>query len=145
MAHLNFQILAFSTKFCTIKINLSGNTVWPQPKWTIIGIFYDFVSTQNVNAACFEWDFFFDFQTPCPFDPKIVRVCRKKCTLKRHLPMFSPCVRIVMTFSKCNDYHKIKILSPDTPDTTSCERTIKKCTCYCKILNVASDQLFLSV
>ena len=76
------------------------------PKWTIIVIFYDFVSTQNVNAACFEWDFFFDFQTPCPFDPKIVRVCRKKSTLKRHLPMFSPCVRRVMTFSKCNDYQK---------------------------------------
>ena len=44
--HLNFWILAFSTNFCPIKTDLSGNTVWPQasgfqnsPKWTILGIF----------------------------------------------------------------------------------------------------------
>ena len=30
MSHLNFWILAFSTNFCPIKIDLSGNTVWPQ-------------------------------------------------------------------------------------------------------------------
>ena len=30
MSHLNFLILAFSTNFCPIKIELSGNTVWPQ-------------------------------------------------------------------------------------------------------------------
>ena len=40
-------ILTFSTNFCLIKSDLSGNTVWPQvsgylknsPKWTISGIF----------------------------------------------------------------------------------------------------------
>ena len=30
MSHLNFRILSFSTNFCPIKIDLSGNTVWPQ-------------------------------------------------------------------------------------------------------------------
>ena len=30
MSHLIFLILAFSTNFCPIKIDLSGNTVWPQ-------------------------------------------------------------------------------------------------------------------
>ena len=30
MSHLNFWFLAFSTNFCPIKIDLSGNTVWPQ-------------------------------------------------------------------------------------------------------------------
>ena len=30
MSHLNFCILAFSTNFCTIKTNMSGNTVWLQ-------------------------------------------------------------------------------------------------------------------
>ena len=30
MSHLNFWILAFSSNFCPLKIDLSGNTVWPQ-------------------------------------------------------------------------------------------------------------------
>ena len=30
MSHLNFWILAFSTIFCPIKTDMSGNTVWPQ-------------------------------------------------------------------------------------------------------------------
>ena len=30
MSHLSFSILAFSTNFCPIKSDLSGNTVWPQ-------------------------------------------------------------------------------------------------------------------
>ena len=30
MSHLNCWILAFSTNFCPIKSDLSGNTVWPQ-------------------------------------------------------------------------------------------------------------------
>ena len=30
MSHLYFWILAFSTNFCPIKTDLSGNTVWPQ-------------------------------------------------------------------------------------------------------------------
>ena len=52
----NFLILAFSTNFCPIKADLSGNTVWPQafkntPKWTIFGIFIWLLSTQNENVA----------------------------------------------------------------------------------------------
>ena len=54
--------------------NLSGNTVWPQAtilqkvaKLTIIGIFDELLSPQNVNVARFaryiEWDVFCDFQT----------------------------------------------------------------------------------
>ena len=39
------------------------------PKWTILGIFNQVLSTQNVYVARFarnvEWDFFCDFQTPC--------------------------------------------------------------------------------
>ena len=49
MSHLDFSILAFSTK------------VWP--------IKTELLSIQNVNIAHFarnvEWDFFCDFQTPC--------------------------------------------------------------------------------
>ena len=30
MSHLHLGILAFSTNFCPVKIDLSGNTVWPQ-------------------------------------------------------------------------------------------------------------------
>ena len=30
MLHFNFWIFPFSTNFCPIKIDLSGNTVWPQ-------------------------------------------------------------------------------------------------------------------
>ena len=40
---LNFGILAFSTNFCPIKTDLSGNAVWPQAsgfqKLTIFDIF----------------------------------------------------------------------------------------------------------
>ena len=71
-----FFNLAFSTNFCPIKTELSGNTVWPQTsgfqnlaKLTIFGIFNELLSTQNVNVARFarnvELDFFCDFQTLC--------------------------------------------------------------------------------
>ena len=30
MSHLSFSIMAFSTNYCLLKIDLSGNTVWPQ-------------------------------------------------------------------------------------------------------------------
>ena len=68
MSHLNSWILTFPANFCPIKINLSGNTVWPQnsPEWIIFNLF---LSTQIVNVARFarnlEWYFFCDFQTPC--------------------------------------------------------------------------------
>ena len=71
MSHLNFWHFA---NFCLIKIDLSGNTVLPQAtvfqklaKLAIIGIFDEFLSTQNVNVARFahnfKWDFSCDFQT----------------------------------------------------------------------------------
>ena len=75
MSHLYFWILAFSTNFCPIRADLSGNTFWPQAsgfqklaKLDHFGIFNQLLSTQNVNVARFarnvEWDFFCDFQTP---------------------------------------------------------------------------------
>ena len=69
MSHLNLSKFAFSSNYCPITIDLSGNTVWPQasgfptqhsPKWTIL-------APQNVNVARFarnvECDFLGDFQT----------------------------------------------------------------------------------
>ena len=60
MSHLNFWILAFSTNFCPIKIDLYGSTVWQQAsvfqklaKLSIFGIFNELLSTQNVNVARF--------------------------------------------------------------------------------------------
>ena len=69
-----FKFLAFSTNFCPIKSDLSGNTVLTanfrffknSPKWTIFGLFNELLSTQNVNVARnVECDFFCDFQTLC--------------------------------------------------------------------------------
>ena len=66
----DFLTLAFSTNFYPITSDwMSGNTVWPQsPKLTILGIYNELLSTQNVNVARFarngECDFFCDFQTP---------------------------------------------------------------------------------
>ena len=68
------SILAFSTIFCPIKIDLSGNTVWPQAsifqklaKMTIFAFFNHPLSTRNLNVTRFarndEWDFFLEFQT----------------------------------------------------------------------------------
>ena len=75
--HPKYRILAFSINFCTIKIELSGNTVWPQAsgfqKLVKIDHFWPFfiehLSTQNVNVARsdVERDFFCDFQTPWLF------------------------------------------------------------------------------
>ena len=46
MSHLNFVILTFSTNFCPFKIDLSGNTIWPQAsvfqKPTKMDIFWRF-------------------------------------------------------------------------------------------------------
>ena len=56
----NFLILAFSSNFCPIKTDLSGNNVDRKlqifknsPKWTIFGIFNLFLSIQNVSIARF--------------------------------------------------------------------------------------------
>ena len=67
---LKFSILALSTNFCLIEIDLYGNTVWPQAsgfqkvaKLTIFGIFNE---AQNANEARFarnvEWYFFVIFK-----------------------------------------------------------------------------------
>ena len=63
----------FRYNFCHFKIDLSGNTVWPQttgiqnsPKWTIFGIFNELCLLLNVKVARFarnvQWDFFCNFQ-----------------------------------------------------------------------------------
>ena len=65
MSYLYFSILVFSISVCSIKIGLSGNTVWPQTSdfqnssiWQFYGIFKELLSTQNVNVTCnVEWDF----------------------------------------------------------------------------------------
>ena len=51
MSHLNFWILALSTNFCRTKIEMSGNTVWPQASGfqklanlAIFGIFNELLS-----------------------------------------------------------------------------------------------------
>ena len=60
MSHLTFSILAFSTNFCPIKSDLSGNTIWQQAsgfqkfaRLSIFGILFYVMSTQNVNVARF--------------------------------------------------------------------------------------------
>ena len=82
ISHLN---LTFSNNCCTIKTDLSGNTVWPQvskisknlPKWTIFGVFDKLLSAQNVNVARFacnvEWDFslWFVYTVPIFYTPSI--------------------------------------------------------------------------
>ena len=55
-----FSILAFSTNFCPINIDLSGNTVWPQALR-----FWKLAKLSIFAAPNVEWDFFSDFQTPC--------------------------------------------------------------------------------
>ena len=58
-----FLILAYSTNCCLIKSDLFDC----KQKWTIFGIYNEFLSTKNVNVASFarnvEWDIFCDFQT----------------------------------------------------------------------------------
>ena len=87
MSHLSFSILAFSTIFCPIKIDLSGNTVWPQAldfqklaKLAIFGIFDELLSTQNVNKARFARNVECDFLA-------IFKHCAFKTKTKKILPM----------------------------------------------------------
>ena len=58
---LYFLILAFSINFCPIKIDMSVTlfdlklqVFKNSTKWTIFGIFNQFLSTQNINVARFE-------------------------------------------------------------------------------------------
>ena len=57
--------MAFSTNFCPIQIDLSGNTVWLQAlsfqklvKLTVLGIFNQLLSTQNVARFARNVEFF---------------------------------------------------------------------------------------
>ena len=72
----NCQFWHYSPFFGLLKIDISGNTVWPQAlgflklaKIDNFGIFNELLSTQNVNVARFarnvECDFFCDFQPLC--------------------------------------------------------------------------------
>ena len=80
MSHLNFWILAFSSMFCLIKTDLSGNTVWPRAsgfqKLAKMDHLRHF-SLTFVHSKCkrsfarnvrnVKWDFFCDFQTLCVY------------------------------------------------------------------------------
>ena len=56
MSHLKFSYLAFSINFCLIKIDLSGNTVWPQAAG-----FQKLAKMDNI-ARNDEWDFYVIFK-----------------------------------------------------------------------------------
>ena len=71
---MNYSILAFSTIFRPIKVDMSGNTVWPQASgfqkiakidhsWNFQWFFVNVARSAN-NV---QWDFLCDFQTPCLF------------------------------------------------------------------------------
>ena len=72
MSHLNFSILAFSTNFCPMKINLSGNTVWPQASvfLKLAKLAHFCLLTLNINLARFarnvKWDFSIIFKHCVP-------------------------------------------------------------------------------
>ena len=60
MSHLNFSILAFSPFFVLLKLTClvtlfdrKLQVFKKSPKWTILGIFNQLLSTQNVNVARF--------------------------------------------------------------------------------------------
>ena len=67
MSYLNFSILAFSINFCRIKIDPSGNTVWPQASgfqklaknWLFSVLLKNFYPVRMYD--------FYDFQTPWCF------------------------------------------------------------------------------
>ena len=67
--------MAFSTNFCPIKTDLSGNTVWPQASG-----FQKLVKMDNFFGILIH-SIFCDFQTPC----KAFNVR----TLKKLNPIFS--------------------------------------------------------
>ena len=69
---MKLMILAFSTNFCPINVDMSGTASvfekTPQ-KCTIFGNFYQLLFTKSVNVARFacnvECEFLGDFQTVC--------------------------------------------------------------------------------
>ena len=55
-----FDLWLFSTNFCPLKVDLSGNTFWPKAsgfqnlaKFNILGIFNEILSTQNEDVTRF--------------------------------------------------------------------------------------------
>ena len=99
--------MALFTNFCPIKIDLSGNTVWPQTsgfqKIVKIEHFWHFVWTFGHSkckvsrlARNVEWDFFYDFQTLCDLEkidsefPPAVK-CSLIDNLSGKIPVLWPC------------------------------------------------------
>ena len=68
MSHFSFSILTFSTNFCNIKNDLSGNNVWPQVSsrnWRFLASCMNFCPLKIRSQCNVKWDFFCDFQTLC--------------------------------------------------------------------------------
>ena len=65
---VEFWIFGISSNFCTIKIDLSGNTVWVQAtcflKLAKVEPFLAFLIARFARNV--EWDFFCAFQPLCP-------------------------------------------------------------------------------
>ena len=84
------------------------------PKWTIFGIFNELLSSQKVNESRFarnvEWDFFWDFQTPCNnIYGKLVR-CRfclfqNSQKMRRNLHLISSFFANILIFEAPNAKH----------------------------------------
>ena len=92
MSH--FLILAFSSKYCAFKVDLSGNTVWPQTRQ--IDHFRHFqINLKNINGARFarnvvKWDFFCDFQTPYWMTNPFLLTFKESLERVFPTPFFSP-------------------------------------------------------
>ena len=82
MSHLNFRILAFSTNFCPIKTDLSGNTVWPQASG-----FQKLAKMRNFLTIFF----FFSSLDSNHFKNRIHPTFLRKCSHKKVAPpIFDP-------------------------------------------------------
>ena len=85
MSNRNFQMLTFSSNFGPIKTDMSGNTAWPQlsyfQKLTILGIFHQLLSTQNVNIV--KWDFLDNFWILCFLIWKMFRLAALMASIRR--------------------------------------------------------------
>ena len=126
-----FLCLGIFTNFCSIKIDLSGNTVWPQTStfqknrqtWLFFCIFSELLCSQNVNVARFarnaEWDFlwfsntvfstqFVDEQQKC-YPQRLTRLGSQPITFSK-LPGKFIISRITSLGSSSNRMKKFHIL-----------------------------------
>ena len=71
LIHRKTKNTSLTPKHC-LKITQKVAFFKNSPKLTILGIFNELLSTQNVCVANFarnvDWDFFYDFQTLCVFN-----------------------------------------------------------------------------